>query len=30
MQRVHELRRRSDEAAIETNALIGTPDTIAA
>jgi alkanesulfonate monooxygenase SsuD/methylene tetrahydromethanopterin reductase-like flavin-dependent oxidoreductase (luciferase family) len=30
MARVHELRRRSYEAAIETNALIGTPDRIAA
>jgi alkanesulfonate monooxygenase SsuD/methylene tetrahydromethanopterin reductase-like flavin-dependent oxidoreductase (luciferase family) len=29
MQRVHELRRRSYEAAIEANALIGTPDAIA-
>jgi alkanesulfonate monooxygenase SsuD/methylene tetrahydromethanopterin reductase-like flavin-dependent oxidoreductase (luciferase family) len=30
MARVHELRRRSYEMAIEANALIGTPDAIAA
>jgi hypothetical protein len=29
MQRVHDLRRRSYEEAIEANALIGTPDAIA-
>ena len=29
MQRVHELRRRSYEAALEANALIGTPDAVA-
>jgi alkanesulfonate monooxygenase SsuD/methylene tetrahydromethanopterin reductase-like flavin-dependent oxidoreductase (luciferase family) len=29
MNRVHELRRRSYEEALETNLLIGTPDTIA-
>jgi alkanesulfonate monooxygenase SsuD/methylene tetrahydromethanopterin reductase-like flavin-dependent oxidoreductase (luciferase family) len=30
MARVHELRRRSYETAIESNALIGTPDSVAA
>jgi alkanesulfonate monooxygenase SsuD/methylene tetrahydromethanopterin reductase-like flavin-dependent oxidoreductase (luciferase family) len=30
MQRVHELRRRSYEDALEANVLIGTPETIAA
>jgi alkanesulfonate monooxygenase SsuD/methylene tetrahydromethanopterin reductase-like flavin-dependent oxidoreductase (luciferase family) len=29
MARVHELRRRSYEAAIEANALIGTPESVA-